>query len=255
MESMNTEIRSFVEDEAQKLGWSKPLVEFANVSDIPVDAPDDFPYNNAVAIAIPIDPHIVAQLENGPTFDYYNENMRINDQILDFEHAICEKLQASGHSAKSLNDYLSEETKAAEEDPSGNSPNPHYAYTHRLIATHAGLGWLGKNGLIITKHYGPAVRLSTILTDTPFDCCTQVFLSRCARCMECVTICPANAINPFEGSHKADSQEIVNMQACIETCHELSMKNFGMEADICSLCIYACPYTKAYLHRNGIINY
>ena len=255
MESMNTEIRAFVEEEALEIGCPKPLVEFANISDIPNIIPENFPFKHAVSIATPIDPNIVAGLENGPTLEYYNEILELRKKLEIMEKAVCEMLKTKGFDARTLSDSCTNKLQSEVEESPRSSSGDFHPLSHRIVATHAGLGWIGKNGLIITKHYGPAVLLSTIVTNAPVDCCTEVFLSRCARCMECINICPANAINPFEWSHRMEHKEIVNKKACREMCHELSMNNFGKEADICGLCVYACPYTKAYLQRNGIIKY
>ncbi len=255
MESMNTVIRSFIEEFAPKLGCPKPLVEFANVSDIPTDNMGNFPYEHAIAIATPLEPHVIAELENGPTLEYYNKNIELSKKLQVLEETVCDMLHTKGYEALSLNNKSNDLAWSCSEESSKNSSVNSHPLTHKFIAAHAGLGWIGKNGLIITKHYGPAVRLSTILTDAPVDCCTEVFLSRCARCMECINLCPAHAIDPFEESHRMDSQNIVDIDACMDMCHTLTKRNFGVEADICGLCIYACPYTKAYLQRNGIIKY
>ena len=42
-------------------------------------------------------------------------------------------------------------------------------FSFKTAAAHAGIGWFGKNDVIITKRYGPRVRLSAILIDEVFE--------------------------------------------------------------------------------------
>ena len=53
-------------------------------------------------------------------------------------------------------------TKAVKQDDNWCTPLP-----HKTVATRTGLGWIGKNCLLVTKEYGSAVRLSSLLTDAP----------------------------------------------------------------------------------------
>jgi hypothetical protein len=38
-------------------------------------------------------------------------------------------------------------------------------FQHKIAATSAGLGWIGRNGLLISPRYGPRLSLATVLTD------------------------------------------------------------------------------------------
>lgn len=46
----------------------------------------------------------------------------------------------------------------------------------------AGLGWIGKQTLLITPEYGPRVMLATVLTDAPFKTAKPITESRCGVC-------------------------------------------------------------------------
>lgn len=85
--------------------------------------------------------------------------------------------------------------------PASQTVNPRKlegAFSHKLAAHLAGLGWIGKSCLLITPENGPRVRLATVLTDAPLEAGTPPS-DRCGDCRECVEICPAKAFTgvPF----------------------------------------------------------
>jgi Pyruvate/2-oxoacid:ferredoxin oxidoreductase delta subunit len=83
----------------------------------------------------------------------------------------------------------------------------HPAYAHHPLglgrilqipfALAAGIGQMGKNGLVISKEYGPRIRLACVTTDLPLrpggpvDIGVEDF---CAQCQACLKACPGGAI-------------------------------------------------------------
>jgi epoxyqueuosine reductase QueG len=65
---------------------------------------------------------------------------------------------------------------------------------HKTVATKAGFGWIGKSALLITKRYGAAIRLASVLTDADLDTAEPVEQSMCGDCRQCADHCPAKAI-------------------------------------------------------------
>lgn len=65
---------------------------------------------------------------------------------------------------------------------------------HKTLATRAGLGRIGKSVLLVTKEYGPAVRLGSVLTDADLRTGTPTDTSRCGNCRQCVDRCPARVV-------------------------------------------------------------
>jgi epoxyqueuosine reductase QueG len=111
-------------------------------------------------------------------------------------------------------------------------------FSHKVAANLAGLGWIGKNCLLITPEYGPRLRLATVLTDAPLTLGSPI-KNMCGGCTRCIEICPSKAIkgrafNPDEPRELRLSAELCNGYT------ENRMKTFG---DInCGLCVYACPH-------------
>lgn len=253
MEVLNGEIGSFLEQKAQESNRADLLYGFADATNVAVVEEDGTALNRAISIACALDPASVASLSSGVTREYRDEC----DAAVEFLDALSleliEDLRAKGYHAASLGDpslkvrLLSQKH---ESDVYENASSPLFP-THRVFAAHAGLGWVGKNGLIITKHYGPAVMLATVFTDAPLDCARQVFLSRCGRCQECAEACPVDAIKISNRASLDEVESMVDLDLCAEECHRQTLAHFGEAIDVCGICIYACPYTKSYLRRKG----
>lgn len=126
------------------------------------------------------------------------------------------------------------------------------------LAIKAGLGEYGRNGLLITKEFGPRIRLGKIFTDMPLAHDQPIHFGVrefCEECRRCADSCPVKAI-----SFGAPSAERYN-QSNIKGVKKWSVdgeKCFGYwtaQNSDCSICIRVCPYNKDYSkwwHRVGI---
>ncbi len=64
------------------------------------------------------------------------------------------------------------------------------------LAAKCGVGWIGKNGLLITSKYGPRVIIGTVLTDAPLEEEKTKEAGKCPdNCLICVDMCPAKALD------------------------------------------------------------
>jgi epoxyqueuosine reductase len=66
---------------------------------------------------------------------------------------------------------------------------------HRRAAVLAGIGTYGKNNLLLTKQYGPRVRLATVVTTATIAAGKPLRKSLCTECGACVDACPAHALD------------------------------------------------------------
>lgn len=103
--------------------------------------------------------------------------------------------------------------------------------SHKRIAFLAGLGWLGRNNLVVTPEFGSQVRLVTILTDMPLTPDKPLELD-CGTCTECVSVCPAKAI-------KMDKKDF-DHRGCFEKLKEFRRTGIVTQY-ICGICVKACP--------------
>ena len=115
-------------------------------------------------------------------------------------------------------------------------------FSHKLSAHLAGLGWIGKNCLLITPDMGPRVRWATVLTDAPLSATDQPMNERCENCLECVDICPVKAFTgqPF----RAGEPRAARFDAGKCDRYFSKMKEKDIETAVCGLCLYTCPYGK-----------
>jgi epoxyqueuosine reductase QueG len=124
---------------------------------------------------------------------------------------------------------------------------------HKTVATRAGLGWIGKSALLVTKEYGSMVRISSILTDAPLKTAKSINTSKCGNCEACKSACPAQAISGKLWSINTYRDEFYNAELCRKTARERAVKGFGIEITQCGKCIYVCPYTQRYLLSHELI--
>jgi epoxyqueuosine reductase QueG len=112
-------------------------------------------------------------------------------------------------------------------------------FCHKTAATCAGLGWIGKNGLLINREYGPRLSWATVLTDAPFEPDEPVVVSGCKDCDLCVKYCPSGAISGVEWSRSEPFPPLVDYKKCDE--FKKARRRFEKKPN-CGVCINICPY-------------
>jgi ferredoxin len=109
-----------------------------------------------------------------------------------------------------------------------------------LVARDAGLGEIGRMGLLMTPTLGPRVRLAVVTTDLPLvvDQRTRDYsvLDFCTRCKKCAHACPSKSI-PFEDRIEIDG--VGRWQINAETCFTY-WTTIGTD---CARCVRVCPYS------------
>ncbi|MBI4296717.1 MAG: reductive dehalogenase, partial [Chloroflexi bacterium] len=117
------------------------------------------------------------------------------------------------------------------------------------LALQAGLGDLGRNGIVITPQFGPRVRLSKIITDLPLepDAPTDFGVTEfCTACEKCARMCPSHSI--MSGERTDQPRGVSNVGGELKwpinpvTCRMYWAK--AKRGGGCTICISCCPYTK-----------
>lgn len=113
------------------------------------------------------------------------------------------------------------------------------AFSHKMGAHLAGLGWIGKSCLLITPEAGPRVRFATVLTDAPLRPTGMPMEEKCKSCDECVKICPKSAFTgrPFREDEPREAR--YDARKCERYFQEMKEK---AGPAVCGMCLYVCPY-------------
>lgn len=117
------------------------------------------------------------------------------------------------------------------------------------IAEEAGLGEIGRIGILMTENLGPRIRLGLVTTDMPLIPDKQVVfgaLEFCEKCKKCADACPSGAL-PKNGKVSWRGTEMwrMNPEACYRT-----WRSFGTD---CAICVSVCPFSKPHTPIHGLV--
>jgi len=131
-----------------------------------------------------------------------------------------------------------------------------------LVARDAGLGEIGRMGLLMTPKLGPRVRLGVVTTDLPLKVNEKTNLHSvidfCTKCKKCADCCPSSSIDK---NNRKEIDGILRWQINSESCFAFWCK----AGSDCGRCVAVCPYSHPdnFLHnfvrwgikRNSIFRY
>ncbi|ONI45049.1 hypothetical protein AN641_04975 [Candidatus Epulonipiscioides gigas] len=173
-----------------------------------------------ISIAFPYN-HLDTTNNNG--FSIYTKRLDYHKIVRLYLNRICEFLIQNGYSATPYVD-------------SNSLPEKH-------IAELAGVGFIGKNHLIITKKYGSYVFLGEIITDFVPQIIDFPIKNLCGSCSQCQNACPTNGIND---TNKCISYLTQKKELTQEEINLLQGQIFG-----CDICQNICPHNK-YITKSSI---
>lgn len=227
------------------LGLGADLAGFADLSSLPADRRCDLPYGIAMGIAI--DPAVIPLIPGQATMEYFDEYQGINEKLDAIGLTVQDYLTKQGYTAIAQTvGYVKRQREQNDPRPDSRALMP-----HKTIAALAGLGWIGKNSLLITERYGSALRLSSVLTDAPLAVNNAEYKCLCGPCRVCGDACPGHAIRGREWTVDTDRDELIDFYACRETVKKRGEK-LGINHGACGICMAVCPHTRRYVSSSVI---
>jgi epoxyqueuosine reductase QueG len=178
---------------------------------------DDF--TRGISVGVGLDPAVLAGITDGPTLEYSREYQRVNKVLDSIAEAIERRIASEGSNALRI---------PASEVTDWEALRGHVS--HKLIARYAGLGWIGRNILLVSPEFGSQVRYVSVLTNAAID--VDVPLEDdCGTCTTCVAVCPAGA--------PAEEPSDFDLPACFAQVTEFN-ERLDRPHFICGICIKAC---------------
>lgn len=190
-----------------------------------------------VSVGLRLDDGIVDGIVDGPTKRYLDHYREVNRRLDQVTSAIAHYFVKKGARARAI--------PATVENPS-DPEDPYFEtlsvpFSHKMAATRAGLGWIGKTALFVSDRFGPRVRLGTVLTDDPLETGTPCEMSLCGDCLVCVEACPANAADGMEWFPGLERDRFFDAFKCREKCRAMTKASTGEDASVCGICVAVCP--------------
>ena len=219
---------NMIEEEIAEITTSHgcTLYGFADLEGLPTG--DLSRFHRGISFIFPMEPWVMNQLSKGPTDAYSVLYDQVNLRIDALAREVVRALERYGHQAWAL-------PSSIRTDP----VNIRGDFQHKTAATRAGLGWVGKNCQVLTKAWGPWIRLGTVLTNAPLTPNPPMEKSLCGKCTQCIESCPAQALKGGSWYPGVKRDAILDAWACdrYKKTHFLSFHS----GHNCGICTQACP--------------
>ena len=185
-----------------------------NLSKILIDDLD-----RAICIGVRLSKQIFNDIENAPTKLYFHHYRTANFFLDQLGFELANRIQRKNALALPV---------AATQIVDWQKQSAHVS--HKRLGVLAGLGWIGRNNLLVNSKLGSQFRLVTVFTnlkikaDKPLD-------ADCADCYDCIKVCPVGAIQ----ERREDFKHIL----CFEKLKEFQKANIVSQY-ICGICVKVC---------------
>ncbi|MDR2084482.1 MAG: 4Fe-4S dicluster domain-containing protein [Bacteroidales bacterium] len=192
-------------------------------------------FSSAVLFSVKCTPEYLKRVNDNPNYvpdmvarnyfdddEHYCKEMemyRISDLLSEF-------IEKKGYRVYSL----SEDNQIATNNFEGNKS----MLPLKTLATHAGLGWIGKNNLLVNKEYGCCLNWGAVLTDIPLDTTLSGLpVVQCGNCSICLDVCEPNALKGTVWKSGMEREEMIEVEKCTT----------------CLKCMVHCPWTQRYMKK------
>lgn len=190
--------------------WHDPARQFGD--------PIRLDHDHAISIASGLDPELI---QTGPVLPMIIEVMRAYAELCQISTTLAAYIRGLGYPARA-------------------HVLANYQVLCTPVAIDAGMGELGRHGLMITKELGSCLKLATVTTDLPlvYDPPVDIGVEEfCEDCKICAEACPSGAIS--QGGRqvvRGVEKWCINAEACYSVWNETGTD--------CGVCLASCPWTK-----------
>jgi len=173
----------------------------------------------AISFGLVLSKGIIETLTDGPTLLYLHHYRQLNYRLDMTGYLLSREIERKGFRAIPF---------AASQVVDWQNQRAHIS--HKKVGEIAGVGWIGRNNLLVHPVFGARVRYNTVLTDMPLKT-GRPLTENCGRCRACIGACPAGAIR--------EEREDFDHQGCYLMLNKFK-KERNLGHHICGICINAC---------------
>ena len=183
-----------------------------------------------ISVGFHLSDAILEEILNQPTPLYFHHYQRVNILLDTVGLIVTSAIQDLGYQAIPI---------PASQIVDWKTQKGHLSHKH--VASAAGLGWIGRNNLLVNEEFGSRIRLATVLTDLPLVI-SPPSIKDCGSCLNCLSVCPAGAI-------KVRQEEFDHLR-CYEQLRTFA-KTLHFSHNICGVCVKACKGFKGSSGQGG----
>ncbi len=185
--------------------------------DLSADTRTRFPF--AICFGVVLSTGVLDTVRNGPNPLYLHHYRQLNNRLDTIAYLLSREIERRGFNSLPF---------GASQVVDWRNQKAHISHKH--VAELAGIGWIGRNNLLVHPSFGAHVRYNTVLTDMPLEAGKPLNMD-CGMCEACATVCPAQAIK--DDASKFNHLECYNMITQLK-----NKRNIGHH--ICGICVEAC---------------
>lgn len=176
-------------------------------------------FDKAICLGTQLSRPVLEEIELAPTRLYFHHYRTLNNFLDQLALKVASYIQKKGFWALAIpaSQILDWEEQKAH-------------LSHKSIGRLSGLGWIGRNNLLVSPSLGSQFRLVSILTDMPLEA-DKPLKRDCGECRLCVSVCPAGAIG--------DDPQSFDHQRCFAKLKEFQKQHLVSQY-ICGVCVKAC---------------
>jgi epoxyqueuosine reductase len=186
---------------------------------VSLDASTKEQYPFAISFGLVLSKGVLGTVKDGPNHLYLHHYRQLNYRLDMVGYFLSREIERQGYASLPF---------AASQVIDWRNQKGHIS--HKKVGEIAGIGWIGRNNLLVHPYFGAHVRYNTVLTDMPLAT-DGPREAGCGECRACVDTCPGGAIK--------DEPSLFDHRGCFEIINKLrNERNIGHH--ICGICVEAC---------------
>ncbi len=174
-------------------------------------------FPRAIIFGYPLSKSVLETVRDRPTLIYKHHYKTVNWLLDQTAYHLVRFIEEKGNAAIAI---------PASQNVDWEKHKGHIS--HKRLAQEAGLGHIGRSGLLINPKYGAQVRYVSVLTDLEFEPDNKIETD-CGICQKCIAVCPAQAI----------TESGVDIMRCYNMLEGFA-KIRGIGQHICGVCVKVC---------------